>query len=96
MVSRREFIAAASAAAVIASRAGLSVRALAAGAKLTQDELLKFDSVGNVTLVHLTDLHAQVMPIYFREPSFNIGVGAAKGIPPHIVDAEFRKRFGID
>lgn len=96
MVSRREFIAAASAAAVIASRAGLPVRALAAGAKLTQDELLKFDSVGNVTLVHLTDLHAQVMPIYFREPSFNIGVGAAKGIPPHIVDAEFRKQFGID
>ncbi|MBN9282512.1 MAG: thiosulfohydrolase SoxB [Hyphomicrobium denitrificans] len=96
MVSRREFIAAASAAAVIASRAGLSVRALAAGAKLTQDELLKFDGVGNVTLVHLTDLHAQVMPIYFREPSFNIGVGAAKGIPPHIVDAEFRKQFGID
>lgn len=96
MVSRREFIAAASAAAVIASRAGLSVRALAAGAKLTQDELLKFGSVGNVTLVHLTDLHAQVMPIYFREPSFNIGVGAAKGIPPHIVDAEFRKQFGID
>lgn len=96
MVSRREFIAAASAAAVVASRAGLSVRALAAGAKLTQDELLKFDSVGNVTLVHLTDLHAQVMPIYFREPSFNIGVGAAKGIPPHIVDAEFRKQFGID
>ena len=96
MVSRREFIAAASAAAVVASRAGLSVRALAAGAKLTQDELLKFDSVGNVTLVHLTDLHAQVMPIYFREPSFNIGVGAAKGIPPHIVDADFRKQFGID
>jgi sulfur-oxidizing protein SoxB len=96
MVSRREFIAAASVAAVVASRAGLSVRALAAGAKLTQDELLKFDSVGNVTLVHLTDLHAQVMPIYFREPSFNIGVGAAKGIPPHIVDAEFRKQFGID
>lgn len=96
MVSRREFIAAASAAAVVASRAGVSVRALAAGAKLTQDELLKFDSVGNVTLVHLTDLHAQVMPIYFREPSFNIGVGAAKGIPPHIVDAEFRKQFGID
>lgn len=96
MVSRREFIAAASAAAVVASRAGLSVRALAAGAKLTQDELLKFDGVGNVTLVHLTDLHAQVMPIYFREPSFNIGVGTAKGIPPHIVDAEFRKQFGID
>lgn len=96
MVSRREFIAAASAAAVVASRAGLSVRALAAGAKLTQDELLKFDGVGNVTLVHLTDLHAQVMPIYFREPSFNIGVGAARGIPPHIVDADFRKQFGID
>jgi sulfur-oxidizing protein SoxB len=96
MVSRREFVAAASAAAVVASRMGLSVRALAAGARLTQEELLKFDSVGNVTLVHLTDLHAQVMPLYFREPSVNIGVGAAKGKPPHIVDADFRSRFHID
>jgi len=96
MVSRREFVAAASAAAVIASRMGLSVRALAAGARLTQEELLKFDSIGNVTLVHLTDLHAQAMPLYFREPSVNIGVGTSKGIPPHIVDAEFRSRFGIE
>lgn len=96
MVSRREFVAAASAAAVIASRMGLSVRALAAGARLTQEELLKFDSIGNVTLVHMTDLHAQVMPLYFREPSFNIGVGESRGKPPHIVDAEFRSRFHID
>lgn len=96
MVSRREFLAAASAAAAVASGMGLSVRALAAGARLTQEELLKFDGVGNVTLVHLTDLHAQVMPLYFREPSFNIGVGASKGISPHIVDAEFRSRFHVE
>lgn len=95
MVSRREFFAAASAAAVIAARMGLSVRALASDARLTQDELLAFDGVGNVTLLHLTDIHGQAKPIYFREPSVNIGVGAAKGKPPHIVNAAFCDYFHI-
>lgn len=96
MVSRREFLAAISATAVIAERMGVSVRALAAGARLTESDLLNFDAIGNVTLLHLTDLHAQLRPIYFREPSVNYGVGEARGRPPHIVDAEFRSRFHVE
>ncbi|NDF52068.1 MAG: thiosulfohydrolase SoxB, partial [Betaproteobacteria bacterium] len=39
---------------------------------------------GNVSLMHFTDCHAQLMPIYFREPSVNLGVGDAVGKPPHV------------
>jgi sulfur-oxidizing protein SoxB len=63
--------------------------------KLTQDELLKFDALGNVTLLHVADIHGQLLPVYFREPSVNLGVGEAKGQPPHITSKDFLTRFGI-
>ena len=63
--------------------------------RLTQDELLKFDALGNVTLLHVADIHGQLMPVYFREPSINLGVGEARGQPPHLTGADFLKRFGI-
>ena len=92
MLSRREF------AQVAASTVGLlglgSMRALAQQ-KLTQADLLNFKSVGNVTLVHVTDIHAQLLPIYFREPSENYGVGADKGQPPHITGKDYLAHFGI-
>ena len=50
---------------------------------------------GNVTLMHMTDCHAQLMPIYFREPSVNLGIGPAEGKPPHLVGEHFLKHFGI-
>ena len=50
---------------------------------------------GNVTLMHMTDCHAQLMPIYFREPSVNLGLGKAFGQPPHLVGDKFLKYFGI-
>jgi len=50
---------------------------------------------GNVTLLHMTDCHAQLMPIYFREPSVNLGLGKALGQPPHLVGDKFLKHFGI-
>ncbi len=46
-------------------------------------------------LLHLTDCHAQLLPSYFREPSVNIGVGSARGQPPHLVGEALLKRFGI-
>jgi sulfur-oxidizing protein SoxB len=49
-----------------------------------------------VTLLHLADLHAQLVPIYFREPSVNLGVGEAHGLPPHLTGREFLARFGVE
>lgn len=51
----------------------------------SQEDLLRFSPVGQVTLLNFTDLHAQLVPIYFREPSVNIGVGESRGLPPHLV-----------
>lgn len=50
---------------------------------------------GNVHLLHFTDCHAQLLPIYFREPSVNIGVGDARGKAPHLVGEHLLKHFGI-
>ena len=63
--------------------------------RLTQAELLKFEAVGTVTLLHVADIHGQLVPIYFREPSINLGVGEARGQPPHPTGTDFLKRFGI-
>ena len=43
----------------------------------------------------MTDTHAQLRPVYFREPSVNLGVGAMQGKPPHLVGRAFLDRFGI-
>lgn len=96
MISRREFMQAASAASVIAAASGLGpLGRAAAQQKLTQDQILRFEPLGNVTIVHLTDIHAQLVPLYFREPDTNLGVGDARGKPPHITDQAFRDHFKI-
>ena len=56
-------------------------------------ELPKF---GNATLMHFTDCHAQLLPIYFREPNVNLGVGHAFGQPPHLVGKHLLKYFDIE
>ena len=50
---------------------------------------------GNVSLLHFTDCHAQLLPVYFREPNVNLGVGSASGKPPHLVGENLLKHFGI-
>src|SRR5882757_10514550 len=92
MITRRELIQIAAATAAILP-SGLT-RALAQQ-KLTQAELLAFEPLGNVTLLHVTDVHGQLMPVYFREPSINLGVGDAKGQPPHVTAKDYLTRFGI-
>ena len=94
VLSRREFIhLAAAAAALPVTAAGF--RSAMAKQKLAQKDLLQFDALGQVTLVHFTDLHAQLVPIYFREPTVNLGVGEVKGLPPHLTGKDFLKAFGI-
>jgi len=50
---------------------------------------------GQVRLMHITDCHAQLNPIYFREPNVNLGLYDAKGRPPHVVGASLLAEFGI-
>jgi sulfur-oxidizing protein SoxB len=50
---------------------------------------------GNARILHMTDTHAQLSPVYFREPSVNLGIGAMQGKPPHLVARAFLDRFGI-
>ncbi|MDF1730741.1 MULTISPECIES: thiosulfohydrolase SoxB [unclassified Minwuia] len=95
MISRREFIQMGIAAGTLIG-AGSSWTRLAAQQALTQDDLLQFDPLGNVTLLHITDCHAQLMPVYFREPTVNIGVGDFAGLPPHVTGKAFLQKYGID
>ncbi len=87
-MDRREFVRVMGA----ASAAGLSLDATAAQA---QSQLYDLPAFGNVSLMHFTDCHAQLLPIYFREPSVNIGVGAATGKAPHLVGEALLKAFGV-
>lgn len=91
-MQRREFMqvlaVAAAAGMPIASRDALG----AASAPAAMYELPRF---GNVHLLHFTDCHAQLLPIYFREPSVNLGIGPAYGQPPHLVGEHLLKHFGI-
>jgi sulfur-oxidizing protein SoxB len=96
MITRREVLQVGAAAAAIASANGLGTLAHAARReRLTEQELLRFDAVGNVTLLHIADTHGQLVPVYFREPSVNIGVGEARGQPPHLTGRDFLRKFGI-
>ena len=92
MVSRREFLQAVAATAAIAPAGWM--RAFAQQ-RVAQEDLLRFESLGNVTLVHLTDIHAQLVPVLFREPSTNLGVGEARGKPPHVTGNAFLELYGI-
>ncbi|MBI4723701.1 MAG: thiosulfohydrolase SoxB [Rhodomicrobium sp.] len=93
MISRRDFLAAAAAASVVLP--GLPLARAAARQSLTQDMLLAHEPFGNLTILHLTDIHAQTQPVYFREPSINLGVGEAKGQPPHLTEGDFLRYFNI-
>lgn len=50
---------------------------------------------GNVTLLHMTDSHAQLLPVWWREPGTNIGVGAARNQTPHLVGDSMLEHYGI-
>jgi len=94
MLTRRDFLQVTAATAALLG-SGTNIARAAASQSITQDELLKFDSVGQVTLLNFTDIHAQLMPTYFREPSVNLGVGEVHGLPPHLTGEAFLKHFGL-
>jgi len=57
--------------------------------------LYDLERFGNARILHLTDVHSQLRPVYFREASVNIGIGEMLGRPPHLVGKAFLDRFGI-
>jgi sulfur-oxidizing protein SoxB len=75
----------------LAAAAGASLRPGASDAQAAE-ELYELPPFGNLSLLHFTDAHAQLLPTCFREPSVNIGNGA----PPHLVGEAFLEKYAID
>jgi sulfur-oxidizing protein SoxB len=90
-MNRREFVRLLS----MASAAGMGLSLDQAKAAQAAQALYNAPAFGNVSFLHITDCHAQLNPIWFREPSVNLGVGAMSGRPPHLVGKAFLKQFGI-
>jgi sulfur-oxidizing protein SoxB len=90
-MTRREFLQVLAA----ASAAGLPLGSRSALAGAQPEEFYRIPRFGQVSLLHMTDCHAQLLPIYFREPSVNIGVATAAGQPPHLVGEALLKHYGI-
>jgi sulfur-oxidizing protein SoxB len=89
--SRREFLQALA----IASAGGMSLQSNFAQAQSAAQKFYELPKFGNVHLLHFTDCHAQLMPIYFREPNVNLGIGAQDGKVPHLVGEYLLKAYGI-
>ena len=88
-MTRREFVRVLGIA--VAAGFALDVRREAMAAEPVYDP----PRFGNVSLVHFTDSHAQLEPVHYREPSVNIGVGAASNRPPHLVGQRLLHHFGV-
>ena len=89
-MDRRSFLEAMAAAAA----AGLPLHSRAA-LQGDGEKFYELPRAGNVSLLHITDCHAQLLPVYFREPDVNIGVGEATGRPPHLVGENFLRAFDL-
>jgi sulfur-oxidizing protein SoxB len=91
-LSKREFLQVLGA----ASAAGMALgRHADADAATAQRGLYDLAPFGNVSFLHMTDCHAQLKPIHFREPSVNLGLGSMRGQLPHLVGEALLKRAGI-
>jgi len=76
-----------------AALAGVAPAGIARAAEA--DDLYGIGRFGNARVLHMTDTHAQLLPVHFREPSVNLGIGSMSGRPPHLVGDAFLKYFDI-
>src|SRR5258708_4708878 len=90
-MNRRDFLEVLAAGAA----AGLPLASRDALAQRTDARLYDIPRFGNVSVLHFTDCHAQLLPTYFREPSVSLGLGDAMGRPPHLVGEALLKHFRI-
>lgn len=91
-LERREFLQVLGAASVAGMALG---RHANADAQATENALYELPRFGNVSFLHMTDCHAQLRPIYFREPSVNIGVASMSGKLPHLVGEQLLAATGV-
>ena len=91
-LSKREFLQVLAAAGVAGMALG---RHAQADAQTAQAGLYDIAPFGQVSLLHMTDCHAQLKPIYFREPSVNMGIGSMRGQLPHLVGEHLLKAAGL-
>lgn|SRR5690554_126586 len=92
MINRREFLQVLA----IAAAGGMALTHSARAATQAARDFYDVPRFGNVHLMHITDCHAQLLPIYFREPAVNLGLGDALNRPPHIVGEHFLKHYGLE
>lgn len=90
-LSRREFLQLMG----IAAASGMALNTKSLLAQPSAEKLYDIPKFGNVHFLHFTDCHAQLKPIYFREPTVNLGVGEAIGRPPHLVGEQLLKYVGV-
>ncbi|MCP5309361.1 thiosulfohydrolase SoxB [Cognatazoarcus halotolerans] len=90
-MNRREFMQVLA----VAAAGGMSLSSDFARAEKGAAAMYELPRFGNVSLLHMTDCHAQLLPIYFREPDVNLGVGDMMGRAPHLVGESFLKHFGV-
>ncbi len=90
-INRREFLQTLA----VASAGGLSLHSNPSMAQAAANKFYDLPKFGNVHLLHFTDCHAQLQPIYFREPNVNLGIGSQAGKTPHLVGEYFLKANGI-
>ncbi len=91
-LSKRDFLQVLASASVAGMALGRHAHADAATAEQGLYDLAPF---GNVSLLHMTDCHAQLLPIHFREPSVNLGIAGMQGQLPHLVGEHLLKRAGV-
>ena len=90
-MNRREFLQVLA----VAAAGGMSLHSDFAMAEKGASKLYDLPKFGNVSLLHITDCHAQLQPIYFREPHVNLGFGDQFGKVPHLVGDHLLKHFGF-
>jgi sulfur-oxidizing protein SoxB len=62
---------------------------------MTPERLLEFQPLGNVTLLHTTDTHATLLPVYYREPDALLGIGDEAGKPPYVTGEAFLRAYAL-
>jgi sulfur-oxidizing protein SoxB len=95
-LSKREFLQVLAAAGVAGMSLGRWSEADAATAEQGLYDLPPLGTgAGFVSFLHMTDCHAQLRPIHFREPSVNLGIGSMQGQLPHLVGTHLLKKAGV-